>query len=264
MLFLAFFLFLEYNNFTMFLSGEFMKNIFLSGIKMFGKIFLSNILSIITVISISFIINIAFTNDIGYYAVGAVEGSSEPKLLYEHYYENGEDTKLTWYEEQGYVVEKRGIRSDVTATGDALFLIISALFTLSLAGTITYSYIWKEGNKDLNLIRFGRAPLDKYKGVKIGLVAVLPYLLVLISLAIGKNSFAKSIPVVLYKYLNCSVFSVIDVICGNTSTFGELSVLRMLLLFVAMLIVPVFFGLSYYIGYKDILISEKLIYKKQK
>ncbi len=241
-----------------------MKNIFLFGGKTFGKIVLANILSIITVISISFLVNALTTENIGYYAVGAKEGSSEAQLLYEYYYADGEDTKLAEYEEQGYVVEQRGIRSEVSAAGEAVFLIISALFTLSLAGTLTYSYLWKEGNKDLNLIRFGRAKLDKLKGVKIGLVSVSPYILALVAVLIGKNGFAKNMPVILYKYLNASLFSVIDVVCGDAVYFGELAIWRYILLIFVLLIVPAFFGFAYYIGYKDILISDRLIYKKNK
>ncbi len=241
-----------------------MKNIFLFGGKTFGKIVLANILSIITVISISFLVNGLTTENIGYYAVGAKEGSSEAEVLYEYYYADGEDTKLAEYEEKGYIVDKRGIRSEVTPVGEAVFLIISAVFTLSLAGTITYSYLWKEGNKDLNLIRFGRAKLDKFKGVKIGLVSVSPYILALIAVFIGKNGFAKNMPVILFKYLNASLFSLIDVVCGDVLYFGGLSVWRYILLLLVLLIVPVFFGIAYYIGYKDVLISDKLIYKKNK
>ena len=241
-----------------------MKNITLHGLKIFGKIFLANILSIITIVSISFIVNAAFTKEIGYYGVGAPEGSDEVQVLYEYYYDDGEDTKLAEYEEKGYAVDKRTIRSDVTPAGNATFLILGAIFTLSMAGTIVYSYIWKEGNKDLNLIRFGRATLDKYKGVKIGLVAMAPYMLSLIALFIGKYSFAKSLPVILYKYLNCSFFSLIDVICGDTIYFGDLAIWKFILLLLLLLLIPAFIGVSYYIGYKDILITDKIIYKKQK
>ena len=241
-----------------------MKNIMLSGLTIFGKIFLANILSIITIVSISFIVNAAFTENIGYYGVGAPEGSADTQVLYEYYYKDGEDTKLAEYEDKGYVVEKRTIRSNVTPAGNAVFLILGALFTITMVGTITYSYAWKEGNKDLNLIRFGRATLDKYKGVKIGLVAVTPYLLTLIALFIGKFSFAKSFPIVLYKYLNGSFFSLIDVICSDTFYFGDLAIWRFILLLLLQLSVPAFLGFAYYIGYKDILITEKIIYKKQK
>ena len=242
-----------------------MKNITLSGLKIFGKIILANILSIITIISISFIINAAFTEDIGYYGVGTPKDSgSKQEVLYTHYYKDGDDTKLAEFEEKGYVVEQRTIRSDVSAAGEAAFLIIGAVFTLSMLATILYSYMWKEGNKDLNLIRFGRATLDKYKGVKIGIVAIIPYLLALIALLIGKFSFAKSFPVILYKYINCSFFSLINVICGNTVYIGDLAIWKFILLFVLLLLIPLYLGVAYYIGYKDILITDKLIYKKQK
>ena len=241
-----------------------MKNIFLSGGKLFGKIVFANVLSIVTIVSISFLVNAIFTENIGYYALGAKEGSEQSEVLYEHYYKDGEDTKLAEYEEQGYVVEQRGIRSQVDAKGNAAFIIIGALFTLTLAVTITYSYIWKEGNKDLNLIRFGRAELDKYKGAKIGFVAMIPYTLMLLALAIGKASYASKIPVVLFKFINASAYTVLEVICGKAATFGDLAVWRIVLLFALMLVVPIFMGVAYYIGYRDILITEKFIYKKQK
>ena len=241
-----------------------MKNIFLIGIKSFGKIVLANLLCVITVISITFLVSALTTENIGYYAIGTKEGSSEPEILYEYYYADGEDTKLAEYEEKGYIVEQRGIRSEVSASGEAAFLIIGALFTLSLAGTIIYSYIWKEGNKDLNLIRFGRAKLDKFKGVKIGLVSMSPCILFLITVFVGKNSFAKGLPVILFKYLNASMFSVIDIVCGDAVYFSDLAIWRYILLLFVLLLVPVFFGIAYYVGYKDILISDKLIYKKNK
>lgn len=241
-----------------------MKNIFISGAKVFGKIVFANVLSIITIVSISFLVNVMFTDSIGYYAVGSKEGSEQPEILYEYYYKDGEDTKLAEYEEQGYVIEQRGIRSQVDAKGNAAFIIIGALFTLSLGATITYSYLWKEGNKDLNLIRFGRAELDKYKGAKIGFVAMVPYTVMLLVLAIGKASYSSNFPVVFFKYLNASAYTVLEVICGKASTFGDLAVWRIILLFALMLIVPIYMGISYYIGYRDILVTEKFIYKKQK
>lgn len=242
-----------------------MKNMTLSGLKVFGKIILSNVLSIITIVSISFIINVAFTEDIGYYGVGAPKDSENKlEVLYEHYYDDGEDTELAKWEEKGYIVEQRTIRSDVTATGDAIFIVLGAIFTMSMLATILYSYMWREGNKDLNLIRFGRATLDKYKGVKIGLVAVSPYILVLLALLIGKSSFAKDVPLILYKYINCSFFSLIEVICGGSTYIGDLAIWKFILLLILILLIPAFLGISYYIGYKDILITDKIIYKKQK
>lgn len=241
-----------------------MGNIFKSGFKVFGKIILANILSIITVISISFLSSVLFTKDIGYYAYGTTSDSSETTLLYEHNYDDGEDTKKAEYESDGYTISQVTKRSRMTKGGNAAFLILCALFTLPLGGMLCYTYVWKEGNKDLNLIRYNRIKENKYKGVYIGLVATTPYLILILVLAIGKWAFAKAFPVVLYQYINSVFYAPINVICGKSSTFGDLAIWKILLLILVQLIVPVFTGVAYYIGYKDILISEKFIYKKEK
>ncbi len=241
-----------------------MKDTLKAGVKIFGKIVLANVLSIITVISISFLCNVMFTKDIGYYAYGTTSDSSESTLLYEHNYSDGEDKKLVDYEEQGYVVSQIGKRSPMSASGNVAFIILTALFTLPLGGMLCYTFVWKEGNRDLNLVRYGRMKENKYKGVYIGLIASAPSLILLLVLGIGKWAFAKSFPVVLYQYLNSVFYAPIDLICGKALNFGELAIWQLLLLILVQLIIPIFTGIAYYIGYKDILISEKFIYKKEK
>ena len=71
-----------------------MKSTLKMGVKVFGKIILANVMSIITVVSLSFIVTAMFTENIGYQAFGTTSTSSESELLYEYYYENGEDTQL--------------------------------------------------------------------------------------------------------------------------------------------------------------------------
>ena len=241
-----------------------MKNTILMGLKIFGKIVLANVLSIITIVSISFLCNVMFTKDIGYYAYGTTSDSSESTLLYEHYYSDGEDTKLAEYEEKGYVVSQVGIRSSMTTGGNIAFLLLSAIFTLPLGGMLCYTFVWKEGNRDLNLVRYGRAKEQKYKGVYIGLIATSPYLVLLLVLGIGKWAFSKAFPVILYQYINSVFFTFIELICGKTQQFGDLAIWQLLLLILVQLIVPVFTGFAYHLGYKDILVSEKFIYKKDK
>ena len=125
-----------------------MKSTLKMGVKVFGKIILANVMSIITVVSLSFLVTAMFTENIGYQAFGTTSTSSESELLYEYYYENGEDTQLPEYEEQGYTVNQVSIRSDVSKTGNAVFLVLCALFCMSLVAILTYTLVWKEGNKD--------------------------------------------------------------------------------------------------------------------
>jgi len=156
------------------------------GAKIFGKLVLVNILSIITVISLSFLCNVMFTEEIGYKALGTTSTSSEQVELYTHYNKDGEDTQLEKFQEDGYTVSKVTLRSQMSKTGNAVFLILSAFFCMSMGAMITYQFVWKEGNKDLNLVRYGRTTYKKYKGVVIGLIASAPYC---VSASIGSTAF---------------------------------------------------------------------------
>ena len=241
-----------------------MKNTIKIGIKIFGKIMLANILSIITVISLSFICSAMYTKNIGYYAYGTSSTSSESEFLYEYYYEDGEDENLTKYEAEGYKINTVNIRSQLSKTGNAVFLVLCAFFCISLAAMFCYSYVWKEGNKDLNLVRFGHAVKQKYKGLLIGFIAMAPYFVLLLVLTVGKTSFSKSFPVILYQYINSAFFAPIDIVFGKSLTFGDVAWWQIILLLLIQLLIPLFTSIAYHLGYKDILVSDKFIYKKQK
>ena len=68
---------------------------------------------------------------------------------------------------------------------------------------------------------------------------------------------------VLYKFLNASFYSLIDVILSGTVTAGELSVWRLAILFILPLTVPAVAGVAYLLGYNNFSIGEKLVYKKK-
>ena len=230
--------------------------------KLFGKIVLANILSIITVFSLSFLSSVMFTEEVGYKALGTKGANSEQTELYTYYTKDGDDTQFEKFEKEGYTISKVGIRSEMSKTGKVVFLLLCALFCMSMGGMITYQYVWKEGNKDLNLVRYGRAKENKYKGVTVGLIASAPYMIMILVMGIGKWGFAKNFPVALYKYINSTMFTITDIICGKTYVFGDLKIWQLLLLIASLLIIPAFTGVAYYLGYKDILVSEKLTYKK--
>lgn len=230
--------------------------------KIFGKIVLANVLSIITVISLSFLCSVMFTEEIGYNALGTKKDSEEQVQLYTHYNKDGEDTKFEAYEKEGYTINKVTIRSEMSKTGNTVFLLLTAFFCMSMGAMITYQFVWKEGNRDLNLVRYKRTQEKKYKGVVIGFIAAAPYMVLLLVMGFGKWGFAKNFPLVLYKYINSVFFALNDVIDGSAYTFGDLQIWQLLLLFVVLLLIPLFTGIAYYLGYKDILLSEKLTYKK--
>lgn len=240
-----------------------MKNTFKMGLKIFGKVFLANTLCIITVISLTFITSALFTEKIGY-KVFEVKENEETVLLYEHYYDDGEDTQLEALEESGKNLTSYSIRSEVSNSGEAFLMITSIIFCITLGAIMVYQYVWKEGNKDFNLVKFGHIKGDSLKGLKIGMIASAPYLAFIIILAIGKYSFAKNFSVVLYQFINSVFYGLMELISGNATLFGELAIWQIILFILIILLIPAYCTFAYYMGYNDILVVEKFIYKKVK
>ncbi len=241
-----------------------MNEIFKNGLSLFLRLIIVNVMCFFMVISFNVLASAAFTENIGYTAFGTSSESAEQVELYTHYYSDGEDLKLKEYEEQGYTITKSNIRSTISGKGYTVFLVVTQLFCAILIVSFIYPNFWSMGTKDSNLVHFKHKNEDKLKGLKCGLIAVAPVLLINIFILATRNTISARVPVVLYKFLNSSYYSVIEFIAGKASAFGELSVLSMLSLSLIQLFVPLVSFIAYLLGYKNISIGEKFIYKKSK
>lgn len=239
--------------------GDILKDTLKLSLKLFAKLFLCNVLSMVIVISLLFLANIFFTENAGYHAFGSKGENSEPEFLYEYRFNDGEDTQYENYLSQGYTIHKKNIRTDVSKAGKAFVDALSQIVCILLVVMVLYSVLWNAGNKDANRVRFNRITYDKYKGIKVGLIASAPYILFSAAMLLLKN-----FPVVMYKLINSVFYIFIQLICGNAVTFGEVGSFKIFILILIQLLFPVFAWVSYQLGYKDIILSDKLIYKKGK
>ena len=241
-----------------------MKEIFKSGVGLFGKLIVVNIMCFFLVVSISVLCSAAFTENTGYIAYGTKEGSEEAVELYTYNYSDGEDTKRAEYEAQGYTITESTVKSPLSKTGNTVFLTVTQTFCICLLVAFVYPNFWNMGTKDSNLVHFKHKKEDKFKGFKAGSIAVVPSVLLLLFLAVTKSGFSAKFPVVIYKFLNSSVYSFIQLASGNASTFGELGIGAIIVYFLLIAIVPLTAFAGYMLGYKNISLSEKFIYKKNK
>ena len=138
-----------------------MNEILKDGGKLFLKTVVVNIMCFFIVISFSVLTTAAFTKNIGYKAYGTMSDSSEQTELYTYYYEDGDDTQKSAYEEEGYTVSTVTIRSEISRSGKTCFLIISEVFCFLLFCGIIYPRIWQNGTNDSNLVRFKHKNEDK-------------------------------------------------------------------------------------------------------
>ena len=237
-----------------------MKEIFKNSISLFGRIVTINIMCFFLVISLSVLITAAFSENIGYVAMGTSSENEQSVELYRHYYEDGEDTKRAEYEENGYTVSESKIRSEVSKTGNTLFLCVTAVFCTILLISFIYPKFWQMGTKDSNLVHFKHKKEDKLKGLKCGLIAIVPSLILLTVF----KFLLPEMQTALYKFLNCGTYNFVELIIGKNATFGDINILQFLGLALLNAIVPLTAYTAYLLGYKNISLGEKFIYKKNK
>lgn len=237
-----------------------MKEILKNSLALFGRTVVIDIMCLFLVISLLVLITAAFSENIGYEAIGTSSETQESEVLYKHYYADGEDTKKAEYEENGYTVTERKIRSEISKAGNAVYLTVTAVFCLILTVSFVYPKFWQMGTKDSNLVQFKHKTEDKLKGLKCGILAILPGIILLcVFYFVLRNT-----PIGIYKIFNFSVYSLIDLVIGSDIYFKEVSFLQFLGLLALKSIVPLTAYGAYLLGYKNISLGEKFIYKKKK
>lgn len=227
------------------------------GATLFLKIVVVMVMSFFLSISTSILCVAGFTDVIGYTVYGAKEGDKEAKALYTYYYADGKDTKAEQFADEGYTVTRTlKIRSELKSTGKIVYTVGTQSIIVIILGAFVYSQLWKKGNKDFQNVKIGRVTEDKLRGLKIGLIASIPQLISFACLLVPKFKTA------FFKLANYHFFITNDAIIGDVKLAGDLQITKLLLLFLPLLIVPVLSAVSYVIGYKDIILTEKIVYKK--
>lgn len=240
-----------------------MTEIFKTGIKVFGKLIIVVLICNFICLSTQMLSTSLFCDTVGYSVYG-YEGEDEDDLhhLYDHYYNDGEDTRLTEYNESEYTLQRRSIRTEMSTPGKAVFLIVTQIICVIITISFLYKPLWSLGVRDSNSVKFKHIKEDKLKGFKIGLVASVPSLLFYIFFIFCGNSIAPNMPTVIYTWLNCHVFSLLTLIFDSFPTAGTLGVFQYLLLFILQFATPIFAAVCYLLGYKNIDIAEKVVYEK--
>ncbi len=245
--------------------------IFKSGIKLCGSLIIAAIISVFLCFSINVICSALFTTEIGYNAyVYENAESTEPMAQYEYLYtdqdgdgkDDGADIKMEEYEDQGYIVEIQKLRSTLTGTGKQVFLSVTQILSMMMVIAFASSSSYKQGFKDINLVKIGQTKKDMLKGFKIGLIGNIPFFLltaVIIAMAYG---LLPKFYTVWYAFLSGHFYSLIIWITNGVKTLGELSVVQFILLVLIQFIVPVISGVAYVLGFKEINLAEKIVYKK--
>ena len=119
--------------------------------------------------------------------------------------------------------------------------------------------LWERGYKDRNLAQTGNIVGDPLRGLKLGLIAVIPWVALLLVL-----SQVKGFAVSLLMFASPIFYPVYSLMTDGSIYFSQVGVLTLIGMVACWFILPVFSALGYGLGFKDFSIAEKLTYNKQK
>lgn len=148
--------------------------------------------------------------------------------------------------------------------------IVNDLLTLVLIIPVyialLYPAIWTEGDRNRNMVQFGHLECDPYKGLKIGLFLAVPYLLQNVFLTL---SWFKLIPNIfwLYKILNAHIWPILtwlNPLVGDALvSTSNMPVYGLMICWLLSAYPVVISAVAYFLGFKGISVSEKLIYQSK-
>lgn len=242
-----------------------LKNDYKIVLKTFGCLLIAAIMCFFIYFSVQFAWGAFFTKNESYTVYETTE-SGENIELYTFNLADGVDEQFTALEKQGKTVVKVYNRSRLTSSQELSANLICFAFTFVTLLFLNYNRIWTLGTNDNNKVKFGRVKEDKLKGLKIGLISSIPSFLLFVLAVLSRFGFLPQVLFSIYKLANFHLFSINNIIFGTEATIAlsQIPVWKFAVAFLPLLILPAICTVAYVLGYKDISLKEKFIYKDKK
>ena len=227
-------------------------------LKLYGTCLLANIMCFVLVMTLIMIGTNLCGKQIGYSMQGTKKGTEDRTILYSYNYSDGKDTQKQKYIDEGYELTEIPINS-TTVTYD----VISQIFLFCLMGIFVYNNLWNAGYKDINFVKHGEINENKLRGLLVGFLATLPSIIMLTVFVVGRKTFAKTVSVAVFSLLNPYLHRAIYLLSGSQGAYiSEISAGNLGILYLFLLFIPIVACVSYILGYKSVIVSEKLLFKK--
>ncbi len=205
-------------------------------------------------------IGLSFFSEVTGYEIYAYgENGENPQLISSHVYAEGEDRSAEIKTKDNEVVL---YNRAISAKADVVVDVLSSLLNLLIFGLFPYNILWNMGSHDENYVQLGRMNKDIYFGLKVGAVASIPSAALYLLLILGKIGVIPGGILKWHRLINTPFIPYIDAVEMGAKTAAELTVGSLLAVGATLLFVPLICWISYYLGYRQISIREKLVYKK--
>ncbi len=166
--------------------------------------------------------------------------------------------------------------------------IIASLLCVVVYWGVINKPAWKLGNDDLNKVKFGHKEADLWRGFKIGLLTALPFIIMAVLLILSKLGYFPNF-YMLFKMVNGQFLPITNFLDGTylsqlceiqfgydpytglqhivphvANTIDTIGWGQLIGICALTLVTPLFCGIGYIIGYKDIVLIDRLVYKNRK
>lgn len=192
------------------------------------------------------------------YRITEQNDKGEIVIVEEHFYELGEAEVKSLELPEGQQFEQiREVSSGVQVAAD----VVTQLLMVFIVAAFPYSMMWDAGDKDSTSIRYRGMKYDPLKGLKIGLLSMIPYVLLYILLWLSKFGILSGNYFAIYRLINISFLPYINWIVSPSITVAAgISAGRLLALISTLLVIPVTCCIAYLLGTKQISVHEHVTY----
>ena len=230
-----------------------------TALRVWLRLLLATFMCLIVWISIDAIGLSMFGEETGYEIYAYDENGENPQLVTSHTFTEDDDRSAEIETKDNEVlIYNRAMPSGTAAAID----VISSAFMLLIFAIFPYNILWNLGSHDDNYVQLGRMNEDLLFGLKVGAVAMIPSAALYLLLVLGKFGAFPGAILAWHRLLNAPFIPYIDAVEMGVKTVTELPIGSLLAVSVTLLFVPFVCWLGYYLGYRQISIREKMIYKK--
>ena len=231
-------------------------------LKLFPRVLVGMILCAIMHVSMN-VISVAFFSDIvGYQVYEQADEQSDPVMVEEHYYTEGEEiqTKDTLELKDNQMLTDMRVVPDNT---QRVMNAISQILMLIVLGIFPYHILWQFGNRDDTNVRYRGQRPDPWRGVKIGSLAIAPFCALWLVMFIANFFGPVGVLMDIYKLSVFAFAPYTNWVLGTADGNAVVEVWRLLLLLPVYLFVPAVSGASYRLGGRRFSLSEFITFKQK-
>ena len=232
-------------------------------LKVFTRLLLASVLCAILYVSMN-VISTAFFSDVVGYQIYMQDEDQTVTLKTEYFYQDGEEI-LTADDMELADNEAFSAIREVSAPTKRVMDTLTQILLLIVWCVFPYHILWEFGNRDDTNVRYRGQRPDPLRGVKIGLLAVVPYGICWAMLLVSKFVPALDGFLSIYRLTAFPYYPYVNWLTAGVSSAAELELWRLLLLLIPIiLVVPAVSAVAYRLGGHQFSVAEFLTFAKPK